>query len=774
MTSKKTLVVVESPAKAGKIQKYLGDAYVVKASCGHIIDLPSRKLGVDLKSKDFKMETTVIPGKQKIITELRKWYKKCGQSVILAPDPDREGEAIGYYICKAIGAEPYTTPRASFHEITSGAIKKAIANPGTLCPNAVNAQMARRALDRILGYKISPVVKKHTITGKSAGRCQSPSLLMLKQREDEITEQLKDKDSRTIVGVMVGTINEDTWEVKCDMFEEFPKKDCNFVKQNWRIQSVVVKRDNKSNPPPPFITSTLLSSATNHLGMTTKSAKAQMQKMYEKGLITYIRTDSTTISKSAQNQVSNYLKKELNLPCVQRAYGSNKKHAQEAHECIRPTMIERHPSDVDAQFRRLYELIWKRTIASQMKEALSDSIAIEVLRYQGTKISKKHIWKGSKSYCTYAGWKALDDTVEIKRADIPIPKKKDEFKPVSAVVSEMPPAVTHRYSDSTFVSKLEKCGIGRPSTYATIIETIKMRGYAKNDSIEGIPLKLRQQTHTSRSVKEASKELAWGSEKNRLVLTDLGHKVCECLYPTWDSLLGIESTSTMEDMLDKVCSGDVTYVSTIDSYWSELSKLLESELVDLKSNEKSSKTSKTKSKLGTQTLDGIKYDILFEMTRYGPAVVRFDPKKDTKVYGNIPKGTDVSTMTVEQAISYLPMSFKKINGKTVNAKVGPYGPYIVIGSGKGAIYINIDEAIWNSGLKQTDVDMIWKRNENELSHAAKLSKLNKLVKEIKKGPKGWYAVLSMEPKGKGKKTTKNKSLGPDILQVTDDVILNLS
>lgn len=757
----KTLVVVESPAKARKIQKYLGSKYIVKASFGHILDLPSRKLGVDLKSPDFPLEIVPIPGKQKVIRELKKAYKQCNNQVILAPDPDREGEAIGYYTAVCLGASPYEVPRISFQEITQKAIMSAIKHPQTLCESSVKAQMARRALDRILGYKISPLVRKQTYTGKSAGRCQSPSLLILRQKEDEIKDffDKNDTDSKTIRSKMIGMVEGDPtpWEVVCSPMPGFPK--VNWMEVDWKVSSVKKGEVTKTNPPPPFITSSLLSTAASRLGYGTGRTKKMIQQMYEKGWITYIRTDSTAISKDAQTQIANYLKEELNVPVVMRGWGQKKagSHAQEAHECIRPTLIKRLADDVDSDYKRLYELIWNRTVASQMEASESITVSIEVKR------KTKLVWKGSKSYCVKAGWKQIEGVEEIKSSDIPLPKKNAVWTPTSIVVEEVYSNPPHRYNDATFVSRLEKLGIGRPSTYATIVETIQARGYAEVKDIDGMAVQCRRQEHKKgKELKTELIEQKVGNERKRLCITDLGNAVCDFLYPNAEDLLGIKATSKMESLLDNICSGKSKYELIMKDYWDQLSSTLDvlTKVQSTKKPEAPSSGGASGRILGTQTIDGKDYTISVEITRYGPAVTRSfgDEKKE---YGNIPKGTIITDLTLEDAIRHLPLSLGTWKRKKVIAKKGKFGPYLQVGKD---MYVSIPKEDWDAGMTKKRAQELLQKDEKEKAHAKSLTSSLKDsgVKEILKGPKGWYAKMV-----KGRKSV---SIGDSILDQSIDTL----
>lgn len=349
--------------------------------------------------------------------------------------------------------------------------------------------------------------------------------------------------------------------------------------------------------------------------------------MYEKGWITYIRTDSTVLSSNAQNQVRDYLKEELNIKAVPRSYNKKKsEHAQEAHECIRPTLIKRLPSDIDSKYQRLYELIWNRTVASQMEPSESISVSIQVARSNVAKLKKPLYWTGSKSYCVKAGWKQIEGVEEVDSKAIPVPKKGSKWKPESIIVEEIVPNPPHRYSDATFVSQLEKIGIGRPSTYATIVETIQSRGYAETRDIEGDVAECRVQVHTPSQIKESVEKKKVGAERRRLCLTSLGSHVCEFLYPSSDNLLGIKATSIMESLLDEIDSGKKTYENVVESYWNKLNDILKIYSEQTKSLPKSStgkgKDTEKDNILGTQILDGKKYTIGFEITRYGPAITR--------------------------------------------------------------------------------------------------------------------------------------------------------
>ena len=559
----KNLVIVESPAKAKTIEKYLGKDYKVLSSVGHIIDLPPNKLGVDLE-KDFEPEYEVIKGKKKIIDELKREAAK-SEIVFLATDPDREGEAIGWHISESIKKKAPLIKRIQFNEITKNGILKGINNPLELNMNMVNAQQARRVLDRLVGYLVSPLLWKPLRYGLSAGRVQSVALKLICEREDEI-EKFKPEEYWTFTGLFKSETSEikaklekiDNKKVNISNQEQAEKVYDELLKLDYKISSVE-RKEVKQSPPPPFITSRLQQEAIRRFGFSGKKTMMIAQRLYEGielgsegpvGLITYMRTDSTRISQEALNQAEKFILNEYGkeyLPGKKRVFKQKKDNVQDAHEAIRPTSINHSPEKVkkflsNEQFK-IYKLIWDRFIASQMAEAVFDQSVISIeggkylFRTKG-KILKfpgfMKLYIESKEDETKEEDTVIYDVKENEIVDLNKLEKKQNF-------TQPPP----RYTESSLIRLLEQKGIGRPSTYVSIISTINDRGYVKQ-------------------------------EKKKLYPTELGRIVNSLLNSNFPRVFDVPFTAEMEKDLDEIAEGKVDWKEIIKEFYQDFSNELNS------------------------------------------------------------------------------------------------------------------------------------------------------------------------------------------------------
>ncbi len=560
----KRLVVVESPTKARTLSRFLGKDYTIKACMGHVKDLPKNKLGVDTEN-GFKPTYAVVPGKEKILAELKKAARN-SEKVFLASDPDREGEAIAWHVAEEIGSKKKIA-RITFHEITKKAIEEALANPGQIDKNKVDAQQARRVLDRLVGYQISPLLWKKVQKGLSAGRVQSVALRLICDREDEI-DAFVPKEYWEVEALLKASKPP---QFKAKLFKWKGKKaslgnekDAKEVVDSLKGQPFVVdevkKKTRRKSPPPPFITSTLQQEAGRKLGFTAKKTMRLAQQLYEGvelgkegsvGLITYMRTDSVSVAKEAQAEAREFVKsqwgKEL-LPAQPPKYRS-KKGAQEAHECIRPTSVTRTPEQLKSMLPRdllrLYSLIWKRFLASQMKAALFDTTTVEITAGDA-------IFKVTGSVLKFKGYRVLyiegEDESKEKDSRLPEMKKGERLKVLEIVPSQHFTQPPPRYTEASLVKTLEEKGIGRPSTYATIISTIQDRGYVKR-------------------------------EKRTLFPTPLGRLISSLLVEHFPRIVDYGFTAEMEENLDKVEEGKENWVEIVKGFYmpfsQELSKAAE-------------------------------------------------------------------------------------------------------------------------------------------------------------------------------------------------------
>ncbi len=564
---KKSLVIVESPAKSKTINKFLGENYVVSSSMGHVIDLPTKKMGVDVKA-EFKPEYVVIPGKKKILSELKKEAKDKDE-IYLATDPDREGEAIGWHLANYIGKGKKVW-RVVFDEITKRAVEEAFKNPGHINLNLVNAQQARRILDRIVGYSLSPLLWKKISRGLSAGRVQSVAVRLIVDREKEINafvpqeyweieaELKKIKDTR-IFFAQLEKIDETKAEIKDKEGADAIIAD--LAGKQFKVKDVK-KSQKRLNPQAPFTTSKLQQESFYKLHFRAGKTMRIAQQLYEGlevgeegsvGLITYMRTDSVRVASSAIEEVRNFINKKFGheyLPSTPNIYKS-KKTAQEAHEAIRPTSVAREPDSIKdyltADQYKLYKLIWSKFIASQMKPAIYSVTSVDIE-------AGKYLFKATGSILIFAGFKAAyDDDEEKEKKEHPLPPLAidEKLELINLKPSQhftKPPA---RYTDATLVKALEEDGIGRPSTYAPIIETVVLRHYVKRD-------------------------------KGSLVPTELGTVVTDLLIEHFPKILDIEFTAKMEEELDEVEEGNLEWTQALNDFYGPFSEWLSKAHIEMK------------------------------------------------------------------------------------------------------------------------------------------------------------------------------------------------
>lgn len=562
----KNLVVVESPTKAKTIGRFLEGEYEIIASMGHIMDLPKSKLSIDIEH-DFKPDYQAMPDKKKTISQLKQ-AGKSAENIILATDPDREGEAIASHVKEILEAKNKKFSRIVFHEITKEAVEEALKSPRDIDLNLVDAQTARRVLDRLVGYKLSPILWQKVRRGLSAGRVQSVALRLIVEREREIEKFKKEpfytiavtlkKDSNEVIFELI-EINKQKLEIsqKLDLYdgqytfsktiidsEQKAKQIEDDLKVNEYIVSDVVKKEMRRTPPPPYTTSTLQQDGARRLGLSGKRTMGLAQKLYEEGYITYHRTDSTAISESARKQMSDYVKREFGdkyLPLKPRYYKTVQKNAQEAHEAIRPAKIGVMPAEVienlGAGYGKLYDIIWRRALSTQMADAITESTAVIV----DTKDSK-YTFKANGSVLVFDGFlkinpAALNDTAlpDFKASE------KLDFVSILSEFHETPPPP--RYNDASIIKTLEEKGIGRPSTYATIISTIESRQY-----IERVEQKFQP--------------------------TSVGIAVNDFLVTNFSTIDDIPFTATMEDELDEIASGAKKWVPVIKEFYTPFEKSL--------------------------------------------------------------------------------------------------------------------------------------------------------------------------------------------------------
>lgn len=671
--SKKNLVIVESPAKAKTIEKYLGSDFTVLSSVGHIRSIAKKVKGgaepIDVKN-GFATIYEVDPEKRKVITELKKAVKTA-ETVWLATDEDREGEAIAWHLCEVLGLDPKKTNRIVFHEITKGAIEEAIKNPRKVDMDLVQAQQARQILDRIVGFELSPVVWKKVPGGKSAGRVQSPAVRLLVEREQEIS-----KFEGTFQFKVVALF----WHKGDELKAELPKRFDTEAEAKKFLESLigakftvsdVVTSPGTRNPSAPFTTSTLQQDANSRLGFSAKATMGAAQKLYQDGKITYMRTDSVNLSNQALAQATDYITKTFGKEYHQfRTFKTKSSSAQEAHEAIRPTNLAQEVASSDSYNQKLYDLIRNRTLASQMAPAKLEKTVVTI-----TISSGKEVFEAKGEVILFDGFLKVYGSGKKDPDILPPVTKGDDLTVVDASARQIfarPPA---RYSEGSLVKKLEDLGIGRPSTYATIINTVQVRGYAQKGESEGTPREVIVLSLKGEEVARSVEEEKTGSDKGKLVPTASGEVVSGFLTEYFDKVVDYGFTALVEKEFDQIAEGELERNTMLEHFYKPFHALIE----------KSGDIDRTKVAQSREV--GIdpksKKPILARFGRFGPMLQLGDSEdKDNKPqFAPLPSGSKIETVTLEQALKAfdLPRVVGQTDdGKDIKANIGRFGPYIQI------------------------------------------------------------------------------------------------
>jgi DNA topoisomerase-1 len=742
------LVIVESPAKAKKIEEFLGKDYKVMSSYGHIRDLKKKELSINEQTMEPDYE---IPDeKKKLVTELKATAKKA-KKIWLASDEDREGEAISWHLCEVLGLDEEKTSRIVFHEITKPAILDAIQHPRHLDMNLVNAQQARRVLDRLVGFKLSPVLWRKVKPALSAGRVQSVAVRLIVEREREI--QKFKSESYYRVSAIFALINENgnATEVKAELDKRFKTheevevflekcKDAKFTVE------AVNKKPLKRTPAPPFTTSTLQQEAARKLGFTVSQTMMIAQKLYESGRITYMRTDSVNLSTLCTNASKDEIIKVYGSEYSQpRAYHTHSKGAQEAHEAIRPTYMNETSIDGTSQEKRLYELIWKRTIASQMADAQIEKTTINI---HIDNAEEKFVANGE--VITFDGFIKVyrestddEDGTEDATHILPAMKVGDELQRREITATEKFSAAPLRYTEASLVKKLEDLGIGRPSTYAPTISTIQQREYVQKGDKKGV-----ERSYTIDSLKgikvtqKVKKEIA-GNEKGKLLPTDIGIVVNDFLMENFPGIMDYNFTANVEQKFDDIAEGKTEWnkwMKTFDKdFEPEVSKVM-----NARSEHKAGER-----ELGTDPKTG--KPVFVKIGRFGPvAQIGSAEDKDKPLFAQLPSNLSIETITLEEALELfkLPRELGEFEGTKVSVGTGRFGPYVQhnrkyvsIPKGEDPMTITLDRAI----------ELIQEKRETEQKrHLKSFAEDEKL--ELLNGKYGPYIAYD----GKNYRLPKNK------------------
>lgn len=690
----KNLVIVESPAKAKTIEKFLGKDFQVESSFGHIADLPSKELGVNVEG-DFKPKYIVSTDKKAVVKKLKGLAKKA-ETVWLASDEDREGEAIAWHLAEQLKLKDENTKRIVFNSITKKAILKAIENPRTINYNLVDAQQARRVLDRIVGYELSPVLWRKVKPGLSAGRVQSVAVRLIVEREREIEGFTPVASYR----VDAEFVNAEGKKFKAKLAKNFStKKEAeDFLNSCLGAEFSVAdlqKKPAKKSPAPPFTTSTLQQEASRKLGFPVAKTMMVAQRLYEAGLITYMRTDSVNLSDDAKNAaqaeiIASY-GEEYSKP---RNYATKSKGAQEAHEAIRPTNMENHEITGEYDQTRLYSLIWKRTLASQMSEAQLERTVVKI---DNDKNKKQFTANGE--VITFEGFlkvylEGTDNEEEEQAGMLPKMKVKEQLTNDLITATERytrPPA---RFSEASLVKQLEELGIGRPSTYAPTISTIQRREYIEKGTVEGKERKYTQLSLVNQEVSEQVLTERVGSDKGKLVPTDIGNIVNDFLVANFDTILDYGFTAKVENEFDEIAEGKEDWIAMIKDFYKNFHVVVE----DVAANAERAKGERL---LGVDPESG--KNVYVRLGRYGAMVQIGEATDEEKPrFASLQGDQTMNSITYEEAMDLfkLPKTLGNYEDKEVvvaNGRFGPYikfdGKYVSLDKGENPMSVDMDRAI---------------------------------------------------------------------------------
>ena len=688
----KNLVIVESPAKAKTIEKFLGKDFKVQSSFGHIADLPSKELGVDVDG-DFTPKYIVSSDKKKLVADLKKEAKKA-EMVWLASDEDREGEAIAWHLAEELDLKKENTKRIVFHEITKTAILKAIENPRQIDYNLVNAQQARRILDRLVGYELSPVLWRKVKGGLSAGRVQSVAVRLIVEREREI-EAFSPVASYRIDAEFV-TAQGNSFKAKLPKNFQTQAAARAFLEKNIDASYSVadlIKKPAKKSPAAPFTTSTLQQEAARKLYFSVGKTMTIAQRLYEAGLITYMRTDSVNLSNDAQQDAAKEITKSFGEAYSHpRKYKGKSKGAQEAHEAIRPTQMSRHSIEGDYDQTRLYDLIWKRTLASQMSDAQLErtNVKIAITSSQGV----KEQFTANGEMIKFDGFlkvylEGIDNDEQEQEGMLPKLVKADVLGANYITATERFTRPPYRFTEASLVKQLEELGIGRPSTYAPTISTIISRKYVEKGTIEGVERKYLQLTLAKQALKDNTLVETIGSDKGKLVPTDIGMIVNDFLVEHFSAVLDFNFTAKVEQDFDDIADGKEDWKHMLKEFYGKFHPTVE----DVKENAERESGERI---LGKDPESG--RTVLVRLGKFGPMAQIGAPDDDEKKFASLRPDQQLHLVTFDQVMDLfkLPKDLGTFEGEQVDVNNGRFGPYVRFGK----MFVSLPK-----GIDPLDVDM---------------------------------------------------------------------
>ena len=733
----KNLVIVESPSKAKTIGKFLGPDYTVMSSYGHIRDLRKHKFSIDV-DHGFEPEYEIPDDKKALVSDLRKAAKEA-QMVWLASDEDREGEAIAWHLYEVLKLKPENTRRIAFHEITRQAILDAIAHPRTIDLNMVDSQQARRVLDRIVGFELSPVLWKKIKPALSAGRVQSVAVRLIMERENEIKRFVPEEYYRVNATLATPAGEEVNAELSRRLTGKEAARDflSDCADTTFTVSDVAV-RPVKKSPAPPFTTSTLQQEAARKLGFTVSQTMMVAQRLYEAGHITYMRTDSLNLSSLAIDAISKEITSAMGSEFLKvRHYHTSSKGAQEAHEAIRPTYVDKQTIDGTPQEKRLYSLIWKRTMASQMADAEIEKTTVEI-----QPASRPEHFSVKGEVITFPGFLNVyiesrdDDAADDTAAGMLPPMHKGDVMTLRSLTAterftQQPP----RYTEASLVKKMEELGIGRPSTYAPTISTIQQREYVEKGEKPGTERSYAVLTLANGKITETERTETVGSERDKLIPTDIGEVVNDFLTDYFPDILDYDFTARIEEKFDEIAEGKLRWNSEIEQFYSKFHPTVDSAMnirLEHKVGERV---------LGKDPATGKQVSV--KIGRFGPMIQLGDGEGEEKPqFASLLKGQSVSTITLEEALKLFeyPRNIGEYEEKPVTVAIGRFGPYVKhdgkfvsIPKEMSPAHITLDEAI-------------------ELIDAKRVAEANRLVKTFDEEPdlqilNGRYGVYISYKKG---------------------------
>lgn len=678
------LVIVESPAKAKTIEKFLGDDFKVMSSYGHIRDLKKKELSIDLDTLTPNYE--IPEEKKKVVSELKK-NAQAAKKIWLASDEDREGEAISWHLCEVLGLDEAKTSRIVFHEITKPAILEAINNPRHLDMNLVNAQQARRILDRIVGFKLSPVLWRKVKPSLSAGRVQSVAVRLIVEKEREIQAFKSENYYRVNAIFTVDNGKEGkSAEVKAELNKRFSTHEeaIAFLEKckdaRYEVASIS-KKPLKRTPAPPFTTSTLQQEAARKLGFTVSQTMMVAQRLYEAGRITYMRTDSVNLSTLAINTSKAEVEKLYGGEYSKvRQYHTSSKGAQEAHEAIRPTYVDNQTIEGTAQERRLYNLIWKRTIASQMADAQIEKTTVNInIMANGSSSPEELLFIANGEVVAFDGFlkvyqESNDDqaTSEEDAHTLPTMKEGDVLNRLEISSTERYSQGPNRYTEASLVRKLEELGIGRPSTYAPTISTIQQREYVEKGDKKGEERSYKIDQLINDTIKSTEKTEMVGADKGKLIPTDIGIVVNDFLMQSFPEIMDYNFTAKVEQEFDKIAEGKAAWDKEMKAFYQDFEPKVE-EVMNARSEHKAGER-----ELGIDPKTG--KPVFVKIGRYGPVVqIGAADDEDKPRFSQLPAGKSMETMTLEDALELfkLPRNLGQFEAQDVVIGAGRFGPYVM-------------------------------------------------------------------------------------------------